>query len=262
MKKKNLILVAILSLAVLSLGACGTKEVAKKPSSNVSELPSKGEHKNPNKNDPTTQFPSKEKDDNSEKHEQPSESTDNSFGGSAPEIVIPGFDVTGPGGDAGFGVGGEVTIEIPSNETLDSVFAAVKDALGEDYHPQMPLDAQLLSDLYGVDVSNVEAMYGEVPMISANIDSFVALKATEGKVDAVKGDLENYLANQQSNAFQYPINIPVIQNAEVYVVGDYVFYICLAGDLDGIAENGDEAIANQTIETVAKVKEIIDNNLN
>ena len=49
---------------------------------------------------------------------------------------------------------------------LADVVQAVKDAYGENYLPSTPLDEQMLTDIYGLDMENVEEVIGEAPMIA------------------------------------------------------------------------------------------------
>lgn len=64
---------------------------------------------------------------------------------------------------------------------LADVVQAVKDAYGENYLPSTPLDEQMLTDIYGLDMENVEEVIGEAPMISAHVDTFIAVKAKAAK---------------------------------------------------------------------------------
>ena len=51
----------------------------------------------------------------------------------------------------------------------------------------------MLTDIYGLDMENVEEVIGEAPMISAYVDTFIAVKAKEGKGEAVEKELQEYL---------------------------------------------------------------------
>ena len=59
---------------------------------------------------------------------------------------------------------------------------AVKKALGEGYLPSMAIEAKALSELYGIDMENVDAFLAEGPMISAHVDNFIGMKAKEGRL--------------------------------------------------------------------------------
>ena len=106
---------------------------------------------------------------------------------------------------------------------LQEIVQAVKDAYGDNYLPSMQMDEQMMTDVYGVDMDNVEEFVAEGPMISAHVDTFIAVKAKEGMGEQVQQEL------QQENALQYPMNTAKVQAAQVVRHGDYVFYVLLGG---------------------------------
>jgi hypothetical protein len=234
MKKKHITLLLALAISATMITACGSKETNE---SSKEEMTS-------------SESLSTESID-----EKPSEDVSESL---TEDCVIESEDTTEEDTQEVFD---EELPSVKSDEKIDAIFTAVREKLADNYYPNMPIEAIFLQDMYGIDLTTVEAAFGEMPMISANVDTFIAIKAVSGQVDAVKGALETYLKSQQENAFQYPINVPVVQNAEVYVNGDYVFYICLAGDTMPLAEKGDEAIGNHVKQIVSDVKTVIDENL-
>ena len=112
---------------------------------------------------------------------------------------------------------------------LQEIVQAVKDAYGDNYLPSMQMDEQMMTDVYGVDMDNVEEFVAEGPMISAHVDTFIAVKAKEGKGEQVQQELQAYLDYVQENALQYPMNTAKVQAAQVVRHGDYVFYVLLGG---------------------------------
>ena len=100
---------------------------------------------------------------------------------------------------------------------LQEIVQAVKDAYGDNYLPSMQMDEQMMTDVYGVNMDNVEEFVAEGPMISAHVDTFIAVKAKEGKGEQVQQELQAYLDYVQENA------------AQVVRHGDYVFYVLLGG---------------------------------
>ena len=87
----------------------------------------------------------------------------------------------------------------------------------------------MMTDVYGVDMDNVEEFVAEGPMISAHVDTFIAVKAKEGMGEQVQQELQAYLDYVQENALQYPMNTAKVQAAQVVRHGDYVFYVLLGG---------------------------------
>ena len=76
--------------------------------------------------------------------------------------------------------------------SMEDLKAAVVDVLGENYWPDMPADAEMLSQIYGVTSDMYEEYLAESPMISANVDTLIIIKAKEGKVSAVEEALGAY----------------------------------------------------------------------
>lgn len=62
----------------------------------------------------------------------------------------------------------------------------IKEEFGEDYIPDSQMDEDILQTVTGVDPANVEEFIAENPMISVNIDTFIAIKAKDGKGDEVE----------------------------------------------------------------------------
>jgi predicted small lipoprotein YifL len=159
------------------------------------------------------------------------------------------------------GVTDEV-VDVPVDEVvvdakIEKAFADVKEALKDNYWPNMPVDATYLSEMFGINMDNVDSFYGEIPMISAHVDTLVVLKAKADCVDAVKADLEARRDAMIADTMQYPSNIPVIQQTIVGVAGDYVYYICMAGDTTSVQEQGEAAIADLAKGVMTTVEDTI-----
>lgn len=125
---------------------------------------------------------------------------------------------------------------------LDDIVNAVKEAYGENYLPSMQYEEAMLSDVFGITMDDVDEWFAEGPMMSAHIDTFVVLKAKEGKVDTLAAELEAYLEQQKNDAFCYPNNLVRIQSGRVMTVGDYAIYMVLGG-YDDSAESDEEIAA-------------------
>lgn len=121
------------------------------------------------------------------------------------------------------------------------ILAAVQKAYGEDYIPSMDYDAQILSDLFGVKEDMVEEYVAQGPMISVQIDTFVAVRAKAGKADAVEQALKDYQKGQLDAAAQYPMNLAKANASEVVRYGDYVFFVMLGTPSMEAEEKGEEA---------------------
>ena len=121
---------------------------------------------------------------------------------------------------------------------LSKVHQEIKDAYGETYLATMDYDSQILETVFGVNPDWVEEFIAQGPMMSAHVDTFIAIKATEGNVENVKKALEDYRQMNIENNMFYPMNLPKLETAEVYQTGEYVFYIMLGGYTDVEDESG------------------------
>ena len=121
---------------------------------------------------------------------------------------------------------------------LSKVHQEIKDAYGETYLATMDYDSQILETVFGVNPDWVEEFIAQGPMMSAHVDTFIAIKATEGNVENVKKALEDYRQMNIENNMLYPMNLPKLETAEVYQTGEYVFYIMLGGYTDVEDESG------------------------
>lgn len=140
--------------------------------------------------------------------------------------------------------GGEIAapdteLDSETDPTLQEVYDAVKSAYGENYIPSMMLEKQQLTEVYGINMDNVESFIAEGPMMSAHVDTFFAVKAVEGKGEDVEKDLIAYQTAQQTEALQYPMNMAKVNASQVVRHGDYVFFIMLGAfdEREGITED-------------------------
>lgn len=152
-------------------------------------------------------------------------------GQSTVEDVGPG----GAGEDVGEDAGGW-------SEEMQALRDAVAEELGDDYWPNMEMPAEILKSQYGLTEDMYEDYMGEMPMMSAHVDTLLIVKAKEGQADEIKGALEDYRINLLKNSMQYPMNMGKVQASKVDSEGDYVYFVLLGGDVTEVAEKGDEAV--------------------
>ena len=125
--------------------------------------------------------------------------------------------------------------ELTAKETLTKVTKAVKKAYGDNYLPNMKYDSLYLKEVVGLDSSTYDAVVAEGPMMSSQVDTFIAVHAKSGKKSEVEKDLKAYQSYLINDSFQYPMNLPKVNASEVVTVGDYVFFVMLGkmnSDLD------------------------------
>lgn len=135
---------------------------------------------------------------------------------------------------------GEQTTEA-KEISLDEIHTAVKEAYGENYIPSAPFDEQGMKELFGINSDLYDSFLAEGPMISVHVDTFVAVKAKEGKGGEVEQHLKDYRDSQLNDAVQYPMNLPKVEASEVVRHGDYVFFVMLGSPSAEAEEQGEEA---------------------
>jgi len=124
----------------------------------------------------------------------------------------------------------ETPEETPAGEVdakLTELHTALKEAYGENYLPSMPLDETMMSEVVGINMDNVESFIAEMPMMSAHVDTFIGIKAKEGKADQVEEELKAYHNSIVENSMQYPMNEEKVKASQVIRKGDYVFMMML-----------------------------------
>ncbi len=143
---------------------------------------------------------------------------------------------------------------------LEDIHTAVRELLGENYLPSMPLDNEYLKETYGIQPEWIENFIAEIPMISFHVDTFIAIKAVDGQADNVEKALNDYCAYVKENSLQYPANVPKVNASRVYRAGNYVFYIMLGVIPEEYMddENGAYNFSVQSNENViAKINELL-----
>ncbi len=143
-------------------------------------------------------------------------------------------------GNAGGGAGQPDTTDGWSEE-MAGLKGAVVEALGDNYWPNMPLDAEMLEAVYGVSPDMYDDFMAEMPMISAQVDALVVIKAKEDKVTAVEDALKAYRDVQINDALQYPMNVSKVQASSVEKIDNYVVFVQLGADTMSVMDVSEEA---------------------
>lgn len=204
-----------------------------------------------------------------------------SAAGSQTESVAPTGDQTADGStgsqtESGSGAGGQTGSgpaagDLPQSgtvanghdyeegwtEEMEGIKTAITDALGENYFPNMPLMPDMLEMQFGITADMYDDYFAEMPMISANVDTLLIIRAKDDKVKDVEDALNAYRDVQVNDALQYPKNVGIVQASRVETIGNYVCYLQLGGDVMDISENGDEAVILHCQELNGQVLEII-----
>ncbi|MGJ0847062.1 DUF4358 domain-containing protein [Tissierella praeacuta] len=139
---------------------------------------------------------------------------------------------------------------------LKEVHVAVKEALGEDYYPDRELTTEEIMNFTGIKAEDMETFIAESPMINVSVDTFIAIKAKEGKGDIIEEGLEKYRKYLIQDSFQYPMNIAKVNSSKIVRHGDYLFFLML-GKYDDREEATDEERLEFAKAEIQKVEDVI-----
>lgn len=183
----------------------------------------------------------------------------------------------GTGGQAGAGTGGQAgagsaagdqaqsgtaagnshNYEEGWTEELEGVKAAILNAVGDNYFPNMALMPDMLEEQFGITADMYDDYLAEMPMISTNVDTLLIIRAKDDKVKEVEDALDAYRDARINDSMQYPMNVGVVQASRIERIGNYVCFVQLGGDVMEAMESGDEAVILQCQELNELVIEII-----
>lgn len=132
---------------------------------------------------------------------------------------------------------GNIHVEDEESGFRDDVSAkvlveAVALELGDEYWADMELTPEYLEDWYGVSSDLYEEFYGQTPMISANVDALIVIKAKAEETEKVEEALTAYREQLVADTMQYPMNIPKIQASVVKTYGNYICFVQLGGSMN------------------------------
>lgn len=125
--------------------------------------------------------------------------------------------------------------------SVKKIRKAVMEAYGENYIADVSLTTEEINQRYGLSSKWYTAAVADIPMISANVDTFLAVKAKNSKTKKkIKAKLEEYKDTQINDALQYPMNLLKFQGSRIYTKGNYVFFIMLGFIDSSLEQTGTE----------------------
>lgn len=147
------------------------------------------------------------------------------------------------------GNGDDTNAPAASDVDVTKILDTIKEAYGDDYLPNMPVEQEYLVSVMGLEEGSFTDFAGELPMISAHADMAVIVKAADGKAADVKAKLEAYRTMLIEDSFQYPMNLAKINASKVLENGDYLGFIILGafGDEEEEDESKQAAFAEEQV---------------
>ncbi len=165
----------------------------------------------------------------------------------------------------GKGAGNEAESPYREDVAAADLLDAVSQELGEDYWPNMEIPADMLEETYGLSRELYEEAAAQMPMISANVDTLIIVKAKPGKEKDVEDALLSFQKYNREEALQYPSNLGKVQASQVKTFGRYVCFVQLGGDTSqqeqDAAEDGDAAVIKHCEQINGKALDVMENML-
>lgn len=142
----------------------------------------------------------------------------------------------------------------------DATLSDVNDKIVAEIGIAMPeaVNDTTLTDIFGVNKDNVEEYAGQMSMVMTSSDTFLIVKAKEGKVEDVKAALE---ARRETiiQAQYLPAEIEKANAGKVYVNGNYVALMVLG---DTMVEDGQDFDSAKAQEEIKKAEDIVNSFFN
>lgn len=141
-------------------------------------------------------------------------------------------------------------------DVLDAVDAKFNEKYPGDYGAvpmRMPIDEQYISDFMALDGTSYDEYAGSVAGVMLRSDALFAIKAKEGRVEAVRQAVEKQLSAITAQFEFYPVSgsYDRAKAGEAYVKGNYVFLIIVgASDPDVEGAGTYDADVQMTKETI------------
>ena len=132
--------------------------------------------------------------------------------------------------------------------TMTEIKEAVINILGDNYWPDMKIDADSLEQIYGISSEMYDDYLAERPMINTNVDTLIIIKAKSDQVDNVEKALNNYRETNISDSEPYPQILGKTQAARIETFHNYVCFVQLGADTTAASDISDEAVVDQCLE--------------
>ena len=96
--------------------------------------------------------------------------------------------------------------------------------IGVELPSTMDLDAVLLQDMYGIDTTLLKSYKAVAPIMSAHITEIAIFEVNDAKdINAIKAGIEKRTGGMNPQ-FMYPSLVPIYENRQIIVSGNYIFF--------------------------------------
>lgn len=144
---------------------------------------------------------------------------------------------------------------------MQQIKDAVVEVLGDDYWPDTAMPPEMLEGNFGISSDMYDDYLAESPMISANVDTLLIIKAKDDKVEDVENALNDYRDALVNDTMQYPMNLGKIQASRIERYGNYVCFVQLGAEAGTIEDQSEDVVINECREINELVLAVIKNNI-
>ncbi|HAS73271.1 MAG TPA: hypothetical protein DCS67_03915 [Clostridiales bacterium UBA8960] len=124
-----------------------------------------------------------------------------------------------------------------TSSLLYQAHAAVKAEYGDFYIPSKEIDTEVLKNVYGIQMDDVEDYIAESAMMRTHVDVFIGIKAKKGKSDGIVNVLETHRQRLSDEYRGDSAKFAKIQASKVTKFGDYVFFMVLGQNSDAVVSD-------------------------
>ena len=118
--------------------------------------------------------------------------------------------------------------------TAQQVLDALKEKLGDSYGCDLAEDEDRMTNYYGLDLSKIDSWAAESSESSAiNASTAVVLKVKDGYAQDAAALLQERYDQVLDYSKMYSMNLPMVQQARLFVSGNYVALLILGQTPDG-----------------------------
>lgn len=126
--------------------------------------------------------------------------------------------------------GGKTDVELTAQEVLDKL----KESLGDSYGCDAQDDEDRMTNYYGLDMSKVDSWASEASSMSAlDPSTAVILQVKDGYAEDAAALLKERYQQVLDHSKMYEMNVPMVEQARLFVNGNYVALLILGQTPDG-----------------------------
>lgn len=153
-------------------------------------------------------------------------------------VILAGVMVLGLVGCGSKDGDSSATKDVPTADLVNTVLE------NEEIQMRMlgPVEGELAETTFHLKLDDIEEYTIQKGMMNTGLETVAVIKAKEGKVDAVKASLEEYLKDLKALAL-YPGEPEAVEGAALETAGNYVI-LTVVPDYDETGTNFSEKAAN------------------